>query len=243
MQHLSKSTAIILLVATCAWATEPWRDKPYQKWDEKEVKKILHDSPWAKPITAPALWTRIGGEKFETAPALTIGRVPNDPAHTDLDPNPVVKQTFNPDARLTLRWASSRTMRSAKLRDAQIKSQPIDKNADYFLDRDTEEYELVLVWDPMILFPQANEFEVAGNTVLKAKSTGLELHPNRVRFSGPSGQKPHEIVFTFPKKLKNGEAFIEPSEMSIEFYWRIGAGTVKSGFDPRKMLGPHGRDL
>jgi hypothetical protein len=32
-------------------AADSWRTKPYTAWDDKEVQKILNDSPWARGVT------------------------------------------------------------------------------------------------------------------------------------------------------------------------------------------------
>jgi len=39
----------LLLGATLLWAGDkPWKAKPYQQWNEKEVESILTDSPWVR---------------------------------------------------------------------------------------------------------------------------------------------------------------------------------------------------
>src|SRR5579862_4152677 len=46
-----------LSVAALAWAGDtPWKDKPYDQWDQKDVTKILSDSPWAKTLRVDATW-------------------------------------------------------------------------------------------------------------------------------------------------------------------------------------------
>lgn len=41
---------IIFAVAAVLWAGEPWKDKPWTEWTEKDVKKLLEKSPWAQRV-------------------------------------------------------------------------------------------------------------------------------------------------------------------------------------------------
>src|SRR5947207_8711406 len=45
-------TAAVFLFAIEVWAGDPWKEKSYRDWSEKDVYKILNDSPWAKRIEA-----------------------------------------------------------------------------------------------------------------------------------------------------------------------------------------------
>jgi len=47
---LTQTGILVLLVSALLWAGDPWKDKPYTAWSEKEVERILSDSPWAKKI-------------------------------------------------------------------------------------------------------------------------------------------------------------------------------------------------
>jgi hypothetical protein len=54
---------LFLLIFTCSfavWAADFWQSKPYTSWDDKELQKILTDSPWAKKVSV-ALTGRGGG--------------------------------------------------------------------------------------------------------------------------------------------------------------------------------------
>jgi len=43
-------STVIVLAAVIFAGNDPWKAKPYQQWDEKDVRKILADSPWSKVI-------------------------------------------------------------------------------------------------------------------------------------------------------------------------------------------------
>ena len=40
---------LVLLGSSVVWAGDPWKEKPYTEWTEKECRKLLQNSPWAKP--------------------------------------------------------------------------------------------------------------------------------------------------------------------------------------------------
>src|SRR5260370_36309863 len=44
-----------------AYAGDVWKDKPYKQWEEKDVRKILMDSPWVKIAHVDANWRKSGG--------------------------------------------------------------------------------------------------------------------------------------------------------------------------------------
>jgi hypothetical protein len=49
-----KSFMLALLCAVCAWAADFWTTKPFTDWSDKEVQKIISDSPWAGKVTMSA---------------------------------------------------------------------------------------------------------------------------------------------------------------------------------------------
>src|SRR5260370_21586281 len=50
----------ILLFAALVWASDqPWKGKPYQQWDDKDVERVFTDSPWARTTTITRTWLPI----------------------------------------------------------------------------------------------------------------------------------------------------------------------------------------
>ncbi len=48
---LKKLPVLLLLCALCMWAADFWNTKPFTEWNEKEVQKLLTDSPWVGKVT------------------------------------------------------------------------------------------------------------------------------------------------------------------------------------------------
>ena len=49
-----------LLVTSLALASDPpWKGKPYQQWDDKDIQRVFADSPWARKTTITGLGARL----------------------------------------------------------------------------------------------------------------------------------------------------------------------------------------
>ena len=48
---LLRSIAITSLSAAALWAADFWESKSYTEWSEKEVGKLLTNSPWSQKVT------------------------------------------------------------------------------------------------------------------------------------------------------------------------------------------------
>lgn len=48
---MKKLSLLLLSTSLAAWAADFWQTKSFTAWDQKEVQKILTDSPWAKKVT------------------------------------------------------------------------------------------------------------------------------------------------------------------------------------------------
>ena len=48
---LKKLSMLLFLGALCMWAADFWTTKPFTDWSDKEVQKILSDSPWTGKVT------------------------------------------------------------------------------------------------------------------------------------------------------------------------------------------------
>ena len=50
-RYLAFITMALLIAVGALGFSDFWKDKPYTKWSEKEVRKMLNDSPWAQSTT------------------------------------------------------------------------------------------------------------------------------------------------------------------------------------------------
>jgi len=57
---MKKLTLLLFTSALALWAADFWQAKPFANWDQKDIQKILTDSPWAKKVSV-AMPGRAGG--------------------------------------------------------------------------------------------------------------------------------------------------------------------------------------
>src|SRR5207249_876527 len=49
-----------LMVASPVLASDPpWKGKPYQQWDDKDIQRVFSDSPWARKTTITRTWSAV----------------------------------------------------------------------------------------------------------------------------------------------------------------------------------------
>ena len=51
MKTLFRVLFVLLLTSTLLWAGDFWEDKEFTQWSEKDVEKLMTNSPWAKQVT------------------------------------------------------------------------------------------------------------------------------------------------------------------------------------------------
>ena len=53
MKRILSLVVVGALSVATLWAADPWKEKKYTEWSEKETRKVLGNSPWAKTVTIP----------------------------------------------------------------------------------------------------------------------------------------------------------------------------------------------
>lgn len=253
MRKLVLSGFTVMVLAALAWAGDAWKDKTYQQWDNEDVRRILNDSPWAKVAHAdvpganltpesglpggggrpsgggsrPGMGGGGGGAPSGTAPELGNETGAN-----------LLQVPF------AVRWLSSRTIREAFVRVAELSGQVKESDAEKELSTPVDTYEI------MVAGPHLEAFEAAGETTLKekvlltTKKTKEKITPSKVTIQRtPDGKKIQAIVFSFPKQSASGEATIGSAEKGVGFSCALPQANFKVSFDIPKMEDSKGRDL
>jgi hypothetical protein len=229
-----------LLAVSMLNAGEPWMEKSWTYWTEREIHKILTDSPWAQPVPVQYHPLR-NGEQIETSPppVLSIGNIP--------DPNPLESHpVFRPDQVFVARWESAKTIRKALLRKDELRtadSQPKSAKVEE-LDRVPKEYLITIRSNPLNHLPPAYENRLKENTELILKSSGKHVHPVRaVILYLPESASPDSFEFYFVRTDESGRELISPTEDQIDFKAQVGPRIFRARFKPAKMRDRQGPDL
>jgi hypothetical protein len=247
----------VLAGAAFLWAAnDPWKDKTYQQWDQKDIERILNDSPWSKVVRVDAPWRSAGqreeedeGESGAAPEAPSAGgmsrggyggeRGAQAPGAGASAGGPSV-----PQAAFMVRWASSQTVRQAVYRDALLRGQMTQQDVDKALAQPIGDYEVLIVGKDMSPFAKLDENSLKGQAYLSTKKSKQKISPDRVQIQrGQDGKNIVALIFSFPKKTSSGENNIAPDEKGVEFVLAAGQAKIKAGFDPSKMDNEQGRDL
>jgi len=249
--------ATVLVAASLIWAAnDPWKSKPYEKWDDKDIHRIFNDSPWSRvvqvtgssPTSSPsdsgippassspgssqpsrgigASGTASGGQYPQSS-----GSYPSSP------PNSAPATPF------IVRWVSSRTIREAAIRSAVLKGQLKPEDAAKDLQQPVDMYQVLIAGPNMSAFQSADESALKNNTVLETKHSKEKLTPSDVKIQHNPDGSIESVIFLFPKKAASGEPTIPPAEKGADFATSAGGVRINTSFDFSKMEDTQGRDL
>jgi hypothetical protein len=232
-------------ITLTARATDPWKEKAPQDWDQKDVQKILTDSPWSRQFqfgSAPDGGTGSATTAVGSAAHPTVGspeRIqPGAPAGVSGDLSP----GMGPVTKFTVSWHSSRTVREALLREKELSgSLPDQARRDLAAKYDV--YEISISGSNLSAFGKETPEDLKAHSYLMLKSSKEKIAPVKVVIQKTPGGNPVAILFDFPQKTTAGEPAIAPSEKSVEFSARTGNLPLKVTFDISKMSTKDGRDL
>ena len=121
---------MFFVLAVSLGAADFWQAKPFADWNDKDVKKMLENSPWARPVNVSgdlvAPWS--GGKRGANGRG-SMGEIGNG---TEAPPNPMddaprsgvgrAAQNADPDratapaVTFTVRWESALPVRQARVR-------------------------------------------------------------------------------------------------------------------------------
>lgn len=240
---------VIFIVALAAWAGDPWKQKPYHQWDEKDVRKVLNDSPWAKSLNVSAPWMGAGPQTSPGVPSAGAATGVQGAATGPISGGPpagseVPTGTSLPEATYLVRWTSATILRQAIARGAVLRGAMQQADVEKALAQEAHEYQVMVLGPDMTPFTSSDEFGLKEKAYLRAKKSKVKISPSRVEIRrSEDGKKITSVLFWFPKKAESGGTVFTPDEKGIEFNCQAAGTTLRANFDPQKMVGPQGLDL
>jgi hypothetical protein len=257
MRKLVLDGLSLWILVALAWAGDVWKDKTYQQWDKADVQKILNDSPWVKVAHVDVPGASLsgqsglpGGNSGATAAASRAaagkGGVGGAGAPSGATPGEMGGETGAnvPQIPFMVRWLSSRTIREALVRNAELSGQVKQADAERDLATPVEMYEVLVFGPQMDVFGAAAESALKENVLLTCKKTKEKISPATVNIQRtPDGKTIRAIVFSFPKQTAASEPTIASTEKTVEFSCALPRVKFKVSFDLPKMEDAKGRDL
>lgn len=246
---------IALLAGAAAYASDAWKDKPFESWDEKDLQKILNDSPWAKKVQ---FGSNVGGGGSGPVFSATgdaahgdqsIGGGGGGPAGDGASPrnrNGGAGSSGDPglgrEVTYVARWASARVMREAEARASELKGRSPEE-AKKGLDAAPDSYQILLIGSDLRAFARADAETLKSATYIELKKTHEKLTPSRIQVLKGGAGMPSAVMFEFAKKSASGEPTIAADEKGADFVTVAGANKLKFGFDLSKMADKQGADI
>jgi len=251
-----------LLFAIAAYAGDVWKDKDFKQWDEKDVAKIINDSPWVKKIESGS---GAGGGSSAGPPVTDVGHgnltgtMQGEGAGSgggeqgssrNSDVSGPVRGARGGNGggggplggNYVVQWVSSRTMREAFARNKELSGTSPDE-ARKDLGTTPEGYLIVLRGSNLGAFSHVSQDELIQNSYLELKGSKVKINPVKVAAQGPEGGRVLAVIFEFPKKTATGEPTIAADEKGANFVTKVGKVELKVTFDLSKMVDKQGPDL
>jgi len=234
----------VLLAATLLWAgDQPWKGKPYQTWDAKDIQQIMTHSPWVVATSVRRSWrpSRTSTVVQPVQPEISggvrtrprvMGNVAGNTGGTGAE------QQMN----VYLYWYSSRVIRAASAREAVLRGMMDPPAAQKFTDAPQAQYQIVLKMDDMTPFLDKGASFYQQNAFLQMRRSKLKLQPSKVVYER-MGTTSEDVVFFFPKTTASGAPTIASDETDVVFSLKFANQTVRVNFKPKKMVDQFGPDL
>jgi hypothetical protein len=257
MRKLLLGSFSVWILVVLVWAGDVWKDKAYQQWDKADVQKILNDSPWVKmahvDVPGANLSEQSGLPRGSSGPTGAAARPATAkggggggggaPSGAAEDVGGEAGANL-PQITFMVRWLSSRTIREALVRNAEISGQVKEADAEKELSTSSEMYEVLIFGPQMDVFGDVAENTLKENVLLTGKKTKEKIAPATVNVQrAPDGKTIRAIFFSFPKQTSAGEPTIAPMEKAVEFSCGLPHVKFKVSFDLAKVEDSKGRDL
>jgi hypothetical protein len=235
------SCLAVLIFATLAWAGgDPWKTKPYKQWDDKDIQRILSDSPWSREIMTERTWISTGEVKnLPTAP------IAGHDARMPAGPNESEAAARGGNVGFYFDWMSSRVIREAYARQAILHQGKSAEDEEKYIHEPLSDYAVGVTGRDMTPFFGRDEKVLMDNAFLQTKKTKQKVLPTRVAITlGVDGKTVTSVTYFFQKRTASGDPEILPDEKNIEFVCKLSeTTTLKADFEPQKMLDQMGPNL
>lgn len=251
--------AIFLVAVGLAYgANEVWKTKPYQQWDQNDVKEVLTNSPWVKKTSVMASWAKGGlaapngsggqpaqGQQNEAAqrPGAMNGTAGGgggmNPATAEQAPSMPQEQ----QAAFIVRWNSALTEREAVARAALLSNDLSEAQAEQYVNQEPSTYDVAVYGPDMTPFANQTEDSLKSEAYIEIKPSKEKVNATAVKINKGSDGKVQIVYFSFPKQGSNGQQLITANDKQAQFDCKTRDMHLSIQFDLHKMVGKNGQEL
>jgi hypothetical protein len=242
MKRLLYIALAVISTATMLLGANFWEKKKFTEWNDKEVRRMLQDSPWAHEVNvvlmglsgfgpeaggagAPGRGGGAGGGGVGEGGGGRGGR------GRGAGSGPMGESELaRPTLPLLVQWASALPVKQAMVRSSISSEQAMDENARQFLDREETHYVIAVVGIParMAQLSEGTERFVETSRIERGKNRE-PLAPERVE--GRPQQNSVTLYFFFPRTNP-----ITPEDKDVQFVFKLENLEVKRKFKLQDMM-------
>jgi hypothetical protein len=223
-----KKIAGLLLLFGCGLAAADFWQKPYTEWSDKDVAKMMNNSPWAKSVSVAVAFPGAGGGPPPPMPAGGGGGAPGGPQGGG---GSEFGAGAPPSLEIMARWQSALPMRQALVR-LKLGAEA-DKSADAkkVLEQQERPYEIILS-GPMGMF-LGSKLEDSAKALsevsfLSSSRTG-PMKASQIEVGKPG--KTMDVVFVFPRSMP-----FTVDDKEVDFTTKMGTSILKYKFKLKDMV-------
>ena len=220
---------ILLMAGGAGIGGKFWEKKPYNEWTEKEVQKLLFNSPWVKK------WRYSPPRTDVISPSEEITMEAGEPDRR----TPIEKPTPSPEEKLSqeqiyyISWVSALPMKQAMVRYAQLQRQTLDvMQVEKFLNTSESFIRInVSTNNPELLLSTLKE-KILKETYLETKTK------KRIRlldYLPPTRENRRVALFIFPRE-EDGKPLITLEDKEVTFRTRLDTLTLRCKFKLKDMV-------
>ncbi len=273
MRTFVKVSLSILLLAVLAWANDPWKGKPYQNWDQKDIAKVLNNSPWVKIISVSQSWRGGAGAMMPMGGGPPSGGEPqgaggmgggggmgsggvrpagggggggSEQGGGGGGGGMAQDQSMPqgpPPAQFQARWISALTMREALARMQLLDQKVTQPEAEQFVSQTPPNYEIVVFGRDMTPFQTVDRATLLKDSSLLLDGPKATINAADVTVTRTPDERQVQAVTFSFPKTAAGQPTIPDQEKGIDLICKTKDVTLKFHFDPRRMATGKGRDL
>ena len=215
---LVATVGVWLLTGVALVAADFWVEKDFTTWSDKEVLKMLTDSPWAKQV------------RIIVSGALAEGQGPQIIAPN----NPECGgEQFDRIQRTkgTSTWASALPIKQATVRQAFGLDAPISAEGQQVLDRPEPAYVVTVTDLPMAFSWLSGAGDVLKAETMLARKDKAPIAPVDVRLFNSAQTQSLTLVIQFPRTDP-----ITLDDKDVEFITKLGTDEIKKKFKLADMV-------
>jgi hypothetical protein len=221
---MKKLFAALFVFAFCLLAADFWQSKPSTEWSDKDLQKMVTNSPWAKSFSMPAPG---GGADSGAPPAISEGRGGRGGGA----PGGAPPSVGGLPPTVFARWQSALPVKQAFVRlkyGAQAGTNP---EAKQLLEREEPNY-VIVVSGPLRSLLRGDP-ETLKKIIMDASSLSAKgreaVKPSDVRIV--LNQVSNDMLFLFPKTNP-----FTVDDKEVEFATKFGDVTLKYKFRLKDMV-------